>query len=169
MDFEFIRNDEQLTVRADIGKNSVCVIDGDIKSPYGYFSSDGSSFTITANGKTTQVVAARAGDTIFVSTPEGDYQFKLPPSVDGDSFGEAGGGSGDKSKLVAPMPGKVVKVLVEKGQTVGEKEKLVIVEAMKMENPLVAPYPAEIVAVNCQEGELVDTAIILIELKELEK
>ncbi len=168
MDFEFVHNDERLTVRAEVGKNSIRVVDGDSEISYDFFSADGSLFTISANGKATRVVAVKDGETIYVSTPGGDFQFRLPPSVDGDTFSEAGGGSGDKSKLVAPMPGKVVKVLVEEGQAVTEKEKLVIVEAMKMENPLVAPYPAQVVKINCEEGQLVDTEIILVELKELE-
>lgn len=47
------------------------------------------------------------------------------------------------------------------------KQRLVIVEAMKMENPLVAPFKAEVSSVGCAAGELVDVDKVLIELKKL--
>ena len=47
---------------------------------------------------------------------------------------EAAGG-----RLTAPMPGKVVAVMVEGGQTVKKGEALVIMEAMKMEHTIAAP------------------------------
>ena len=65
------------------------------------------------------------------------------------------------------MPGKIVKVLVQPGDKVEPKQKLVIVEAMKMENPLVAPFSAEILKVNCSSGQLVDTETVLVELAPL--
>ena len=54
------------------------------------------------------------------------------------------------------MPGKVVKVLVEVGQTVHAGQGVVIVEAMKMENELKAAGPGTVVEVKCREGALVE-------------
>ena len=55
--------------------------------------------------------------------------------------GGCGHGHGPQ-RIVAPMPGKIVKVLVKPGDTVAARQGLVVVEAMKMENELRAPRPA---------------------------
>jgi len=67
-------------------------------------------------------------------------------------------------KVVAPMPGTVIKVLVEAGQTVKRGEALVIVEAMKMENEVRAPGAALVNRVLVKAGEKVGFGQQLIEL-----
>ena len=78
------------------------------------------------------------------------------------------GGAGDqaavKDKVFAPMPGKIVKIMVAVGDEVTEKQQLVIVEAMKMENPVPAKANGKVKAVNFSEGDQVDTETPLIEL-----
>jgi len=167
MDFDLLYKDEPLAIRAEIRKNSVVLLDGERRTEFVHVSLDSATYLITANGKNYRLVAVKDGNTVYVSTPDGDFTFVLPATGDGDTFADEDGMHGDKSKILPPMPGKVVKVLVEEGQTVHAKEKLVIVEAMKMENPLVAPYPAEVIKVNCTEGQLVDTEEVLVELKKL--
>lgn len=54
--------------------------------------------------------------------------------------------------IMAPMPGKVVRVLVAVGDTVETGQGLVVVEAMKMQNELKAPRTARILAVSAREG-----------------
>jgi 3-methylcrotonyl-CoA carboxylase alpha subunit len=56
-----------------------------------------------------------------------------------DPLAHAGEAEADGGRLTAPMPGKVVAVLVEKGQQVKKGEPLVIMEAMKMEHTIAAP------------------------------
>jgi biotin carboxyl carrier protein len=64
----------------------------------------------------------------------------------------------------APMPGKVVQVLVEVGQTVARGAPLVVLEAMKMEQSLTAPRGGQVSAVRCAAGERVDAGAVLVEL-----
>ncbi len=66
--------------------------------------------------------------------------------------------------LTAPMPGTVVKVLVEPGQQVRRGDTLVKLEAMKMELPIRAPHDGTVAAVHCREGELVQAGVVLLEL-----
>ena len=66
--------------------------------------------------------------------------------------------------LTAPMPAKVLKVLVTTGASVRKGETLVILEAMKMELPLRASGDATVKAVHCREGALVQPETVLIEL-----
>ena len=68
------------------------------------------------------------------------------------------------------MPGNIVKLLVAVGDTVEVKQQTVIVEAMKMENPVLARAKGIVKAVNFAEGDQVDTETPIIELElELEE
>ncbi len=58
--------------------------------------------------------------------------------------------------LVAPMPGKVARVLVRLGDEVKEGQGLVVVEAMKMENELRSPKSGKVVELQAQEGNAVE-------------
>jgi biotin carboxyl carrier protein len=58
--------------------------------------------------------------------------------------------------LTAPMPGKVVRVLVKQGETVQEGQGLVVVEAMKMENELKSPKAGTVTEVFAREGSPVE-------------
>ena len=69
----------------------------------------------------------------------------------------AAGGAGD---VVAPLPGTVLKVNVNNGDTVASGDVILILEAMKMENEIVAPC-AGTVTLNVKAGETVDTDAVL--------
>ena len=86
------------------------------------------------------------------------------PSEDGFTGG-AGGQVGEKDKIFAPMPGKIVKIMVEVGDEVVEKQPMVIVEAMKMENQVNAKAKGKVKAINFAAGDQVDTETPIIELE----
>ena len=65
--------------------------------------------------------------------------------------------------LRAPMPGLVVRVQAEPGQTVAAGAGIVVLEAMKMENELRAAGPAVIKAVHARAGETVEKGQLLVE------
>jgi len=68
---------------------------------------------------------------------------------------KGGGRAGDKI-VKSPMPGRVVKVLVEKGDAVTTGQPLLIIEAMKMENELRAKTPGTIAEVHATPGTAVE-------------
>lgn len=72
-------------------------------------------------------------------------------------------------KVVAPMPGMVVRVEVAEGDTVSGGQGVVIVEAMKMENELLAEGPGVVEKVHIEEGEAVEKDQVLVELAPLEE
>jgi 3-methylcrotonyl-CoA carboxylase alpha subunit len=74
------------------------------------------------------------------------------------------GTPGTPSTLTAPMPARVVKVLVHPGDNVKRGDTLVLLEAMKMELPVRALDDARIVAVHCRDGELVQAEAPLVDL-----
>ena len=71
------------------------------------------------------------------------------------------GASGPR-RIVAPMPGRVVKVLVKPGDTVDARQGLVVVEAMKMENELRAPGAGTVMEVKVIEGASVEANAVLV-------
>ena len=71
------------------------------------------------------------------------------------------GASGPR-RIVAPMPGRVVKVLVKPGDTVDARQGLVVVEAMKMENELRAPGAGTVTEVKVTEGVSVEANTVLV-------
>jgi biotin carboxyl carrier protein len=75
---------------------------------------------------------------------------------------DAGGATAGPGKIVAPMPGKVVRVLVKAGDAVTARQGLVVVEAMKMENELRAPRDGRVRDVAVVEGQSVDAGAVLI-------
>ena len=77
----------------------------------------------------------------------------------------AAAGPAGPAPLVAPMPGLVVRVLVEPGVQVAPGQGLVVVEAMKMENELRASAPATVKAVLVQPGQAVEKGAVLVEME----
>ena len=71
------------------------------------------------------------------------------------------GGNGPRP-VTAPMPGKIVKVLVKPGDAVAARQGVVVVEAMKMENELRAPKAGVVAQVNVAEGASVEAGAVLV-------
>jgi len=65
------------------------------------------------------------------------------------------------ARLVAPMPGRVVRVLEAPGADVVAGQALFVIEAMKMENELKAPRAGRLLEVAAREGQAVETGALL--------
>ena len=79
--------------------------------------------------------------------------------TDSDSDGQSATGP---VSIVAPMPGRVVKVLVAPGDAVLARQGLIVVEAMKMENELRAPRAGTVADVRVREGAPVEANVVLV-------
>ncbi len=75
---------------------------------------------------------------------------------------ESGASGAGPQRVFAPMPGKVVRILVKAGEAVRARQPLVVVEAMKMENELRAGRDGTIADIHAQEGASVDAGALLI-------
>lgn len=72
--------------------------------------------------------------------------------------------SGGRQNVTAPMPGKIIRVLVNKGDAVESGQGLVVVEAMKMQNEMKAPRAAQVIDVRVGDGDTVaagETLVVL--------
>jgi biotin carboxyl carrier protein len=75
--------------------------------------------------------------------------------------------SSSKTELVgAPMPGKIVDVLVEAGAKVKEGEALLILEAMKMQNEIASPVAGVVKKVFIRQNDIVNKEDVLIEIEK---
>jgi biotin carboxyl carrier protein len=66
-----------------------------------------------------------------------------------------------REDVVAPMPGKVVRVLVEQGSQVEEGQGIAVVEAMKMQNEMPSPKSGRVVVLRAREGATVAAGELL--------
>ncbi|MWA06610.1 ATP-grasp domain-containing protein [Actinomadura sp. LD22] len=81
--------------------------------------------------------------------------------------GKKGGGaqaSGDS--LVSPMQGTIVKTVVEDGATVAAGDTIVVLEAMKMEQPLTAHKAGTITGLSAEVGQTVSSGAVICEIKD---
>lgn len=65
------------------------------------------------------------------------------------------------AEILAPMPGKVVRVQTETGSTVEKGAGVIVVEAMKMQNEMKSPRAGIVVSINVQAGDTVNAGDVL--------
>ena len=123
-------------------------------------------YSTLVEGRKKLIAAVTHNGTTYVDIDSVLLELKDPSD---DSVAGAGGDQeGEKDKIYAPMPGKIVKLMVAVGDTIEPKQQAVIVEAMKMENPVLARAKGTVKAINFAVGDQVDTDSPIIEL-ELEE
>jgi acetyl-CoA carboxylase biotin carboxyl carrier protein len=64
-------------------------------------------------------------------------------------------------ELRAPMPGKILEVLVNVGDKVNEDDEVIMLEAMKMENPIYAPAGGTVKEIKVKANDSVETEQIM--------
>jgi biotin carboxyl carrier protein len=79
----------------------------------------------------------------------------------GGRGGPAADASSGPQRLAAPMPGKIVKVLVKQGEAVSARQPLVVIEAMKMENELRAASDGRVAEIHVRDGQSVEAGALL--------
>ncbi|MCC7059718.1 MAG: acetyl/propionyl/methylcrotonyl-CoA carboxylase subunit alpha [Burkholderiaceae bacterium] len=98
------------------------------------------------------------GETVHLFTAEGHVVLGYAPPL-----AHVGEQAPDDARLTAPMPGKVIALLVQAGAKVRRGQPLLVMEAMKMEHTISAPGDGEVAAVLYGVGEQVDEGARLIE------
>ncbi len=77
----------------------------------------------------------------------------------------SGLGGADAGELLTKMPGKIVKINVEEGQTVKKGETLIILEAMKMENEIKSGIDGVVKAIHVKEGDALEENVLMLEVE----
>ena len=132
------------------------------------------AYTDTAEGddpaERTSMIVEVDGKRLQVSLPAGFAAASPPASANGSkpkrgrTKGSGSGASGDS--VTAPMQGTVVKIAVEDGQRVAEGDLIVVLEAMKMEQPLTAHKAGTVTALSAEVGTTVPAGTVLCELSD---
>ncbi len=107
------------------------------------------------------VVAGKAAGTLGVHVNGRQLAVTISESGRARRRGGAAAPGAGPQRLTAPMPGKVVRVLVAPGDAVEAGQGLVVVEAMKMENELRAAKAGRVASVSVVEGQSVDAGAVL--------
>ena len=157
---EFIFDDTVYPVQLDKQGDSFKVISGE--KEYLFVPAGEDLYTVTINGIRHLAAMKENKGAYFIDIDSMLFELK-EPSSDGFAGGESA--HGEKDKIFAPMPGKIVKILVTVGQEIKEKQPMVIVEAMKMENQVNAKAAGVVKAINFKDGDQVDTESAIIELE----
>jgi len=105
------------------------------------------------------------GDEIFVVWEGREYWLRTAPPLSTERMDKSIH-LRDENTLESPMPGKVLKLFAQAGDSVEEEQPLVIIEAMKMEFTVRAPHTGRVVAVKYHEGDQVAVGDVLIELEK---
>tara|TARA_B100001123_G_C15112457_1_gene948012 strand:- start:546 stop:944 length:399 start_codon:yes stop_codon:yes gene_type:complete len=101
-----------------------------------------------------------------VTVNEKSYNIKIPEGQVSNAPRKRSAKSGKKSGIISSsIPGKVVTIEVELGDSVEEGQVCMILEAMKMQNEISAPISGTISEINCSPGSSVDANIPLIVIK----
>jgi acetyl/propionyl-CoA carboxylase alpha subunit len=142
----------------------------------------GERMSVTLDGTPTEVTVLAERPTLVVAVG-GRVVELFPSGADGVALAGAGDGfrvesgharalsrsSGEgraagTREIRAPMPGRVVKVLVALGDAVCEGSGLLVIEAMKMENELDARAAGTVAGIFVQPGDVVDRGALLVSL-----
>lgn len=121
-----------------------------------WFSLDGEKVEIALTGE-----GSEEPDGAVLVTEQGQAWLLTPWRRDG-----VHGGAGASGAILAPMPGKVIAVEVTPGQSVTKGQKLLTLEAMKMEHTLTAPFDGTVAELNASAGAQVQVEALLARIEE---
>lgn len=122
--------------------------------------SDGDDLSVLANDEPVSCSITQRGQALYLSAFGSRYEFEaVDPFSDGANEDEGG------DTVIAPMPGLVTDVLAKNGDTVARGDRLLILEAMKMEHALCAPRDAVIEEIMTGQGDQVVEGALLIKLE----
>jgi biotin carboxyl carrier protein len=117
--------------------------------------------SLLIGGRSHDVCVSRQGASYRVAVGGDEFLLELAPAArGGPAIPRAS--RGGPARILAPMPGKIVRLLVEAGQQVQAEQGLVVVEAMKMENELRAPHAGCVREVPVREGQAVEMGAVLV-------
>ena len=121
---------------------------------------DNGCMEVAGPGHRARISAANTSTAVFIHMEGRHHRIGLIDSSRPERDGPGAGGT-----VFSPMPGTVIEVQVQPGRTVRQGDRLLCVEAMKMEHEILAPAAGTVKAVHCNPGDSVteNTPLVLIE------
>jgi biotin carboxyl carrier protein len=123
--------------------------------------------SLVVGDQRSELLARRDGQSVEIALRGAGFQAEVMDETHARlaQVASARGTSHGRRDLKAPMPGLVVKVLVEPGQEVTPGQPLVVLQAMKMENELSLPAGGKISKLGVTEGQTVEAGQVLATLE----
>ena len=122
-------------------------------------------YSILIDGRSYDVRVNHSGAVPDYDVRVGDEAFRVGVRDPRSRRQAAGaGGTTGPQEITAPMPGKIVKLLVSEGAEVEADQGLLVMEAMKMQNELRAPRAGRVERIHASEGTGVETGTPLVRL-----
>ncbi len=109
------------------------------------------TYSILLSGQSFEVRVQPAADGVRVHTGDAEFSARVLDVLEAEG----------RQQITAPMPGKVVRLLVKLGDAVEAGQGLLVVEAMKMQNEIRAPKTGKIEALLVAEGQAVNAGEVL--------
>lgn len=120
---------------------------------------------LSVDGQRLPVVIATHGDDVFVHLDGEAYQLRYQHPLDRLAAATAGNA---EDLIRAPMPGSIVSLSVQPGDTVSKGQTLLVMESMKMETTITAPRNGVIAEVSHEKGQTFDRDALLLSLEPVE-
>jgi biotin carboxyl carrier protein len=118
-------------------------------------------YSILVNGRSFEVHAQAATDHLLLHTASHQFRLEIVDPRFWRRGRDGGIGLAGPQQVPAPMPGKVVRVLVAPGQHIEAGQGLFVVEAMKMQNEIGSPKTGTVERLLAKEGQSVEAGEVL--------
>jgi 3-methylcrotonyl-CoA carboxylase alpha subunit len=120
----------------------------------------GDVIDVTLDGLKSRIAAVVEGHELYLRTRNGRFELHWVDPFGGETEEQTG-----EDKIVAPLPGTVVAVLVEEGAKLEKGAPILTLEVMKMEQTLRAPFAGTLKAIKCKVGDIVQEGVELAEIE----
>jgi biotin carboxyl carrier protein len=158
LSFRLRSADEEHEVRLEKGSASI----GGRKIRFREIRREGELVAVETEGRVHPVRVARDGDVVVVACGGSIYKVRRDSPTAARARRAATGEHG--AGLLAPMPGRVRKTLVRRGEKVAKGEVVLVLEAMKMEHAIRAPQDGIVTKLDHRDGDLVEAGTVLAEI-----
>ena len=122
---------------------------------------EGVLVALDVEGEIVPVRSARSGDRAFVWCAGDVFEVRRAAARPAPARSY---GAESYAGLVAPMPGRIRKALVARGEDVAQGQVVLVLEAMKMEHAIRAPRDGVVTKLDYREGDLVEAGAVLAEI-----
>ncbi len=119
------------------------------------------NYRITVNGNTYDVQVEELGAAAQSASVQSSAPAAQSASVRSTAPAPAAQ-SAEGTPVSAPMPGNILDIKVNVGDSVAAEQVVVVLEAMKMENDIVTPVAGKVTAINVSKGQSVNSGDVLI-------
>ncbi len=166
MEFEFLLEDKTYKISIEKKGEKYSVDFGNKKKEFDCQVISPNCLSMEIDGKIQTVYLAETENKRYIFIQGEQFIIQEKETTRAKRKEEESGLAEGKQLICAPMPGRILKILVSEGEKVKKKQSLAIVEAMKMEHEIKSALDGVVKKVNFKENQMVDTEEPIMELEE---